>query len=167
MFLQQDLNATSDKVTTSPEILESFISTTMALDSVSNINHTCAIPSKTRPASSHDALLYIVVVLLFYACSMVILMIKYVRREKEEAEMAHYYNEYVAWERFKSPKYQIQQFMKRVSKPVARKEEIPEDYEDFVSCINEVIGDNSEINNEIKTALMDDEEVGNHQIVVI
>ena len=161
-LLQDDLNATSNRVTTSPELLDTFISTTMVQEHDSNVNQTCVTPANTRPTSSHDALLYIVVVLLFYACSMVILMIKYVRREKEEAEMAHYYNEYVARERFKSPKYQIQQFMKRIPKPVVRKEEISEDYEDFVSCLNEDIGDNSEINNEIKTALTDDEEVGNN-----
>ena len=156
MYLQKDLNATSDRVSEIPEIWESIVTTTMSLERISNVTPSCVTPSKTKPTSSHDALLYIVVVLLFYACSMVILMIKYVRREKEEAEMAHYYNEYVARERFKSPKYQIQQFMKRIPVPVIRKEEISDDSEDFASCLNEHVEDNScQIDSETKTDLVD------------
>ena len=155
MYLQEDLNATSDRGSVIPEIWESIVTTTMSPERISNVTR-CVTPSKTKSTSSHDALLYIVVVLLFYACSMVILMIKYVRREKEEAEMAHYYNEYVARERFKSPKYQIQQFMKRIPVPVIRKEEISDDSEDFASCLNEHVEDKScEIDSETKTDLVD------------
>jgi hypothetical protein len=62
--------------------------------------------------TSNDALLYIVTVLLFYSLSMVILMIKYIRREREEAEIAHYYSEYVSREKFKTPKFELQNYMK-------------------------------------------------------
>ena len=154
MYLQQDLNITSDKIPAVSEMLESYVATTLSPVQKSNITQNCDNPSKYTPTSSHDALLYIVVVLLFYACSMVILMIKYVRREKEEAEMAHYYNEYVARERFKSPKYQIQQFMKRIPVPVIKKEDASDDSEDFVSCLNEYIEDNSrDKGNETKTEI--------------
>lgn len=62
--------------------------------------------------TSNDALLYIVTVLLFYSLSMVILMIKYIRREREEAEMEHYYSEFVTREKFKTPKFELQSYMK-------------------------------------------------------
>lgn len=62
--------------------------------------------------TSPDALLYIVTVLMFYSLSMVILMVKYIRREREEAEMAHYFSEFVTREKFKTPRFEIQNYMK-------------------------------------------------------
>lgn len=52
---------------------------------------------------SHDALLYIITVLMFYSISIVILMVKYIRREKQEADLQQYYHEYVSREKFHSP----------------------------------------------------------------
>ena len=50
--------------------------------------------------SPFDAFLYIVVVLMFYSLSIVFLMIKYVRREQEEATLDYYYDEFVKREKF-------------------------------------------------------------------
>ncbi|RUS70542.1 hypothetical protein EGW08_021695 [Elysia chlorotica] len=63
---------------------------------------------------SLDALLYIVIVLLFYAFSIVILMVKYVRREREEASLRNYYHEFVSRDKFKSPQYRNKQSMRRI-----------------------------------------------------
>jgi len=94
---------------------------------------------------SHDALLYIVFVLLFYAFSIVILMVKYIRREREEAEMATYYAEFVSREKFKTPQYEIQCYMKKfklgpftdisICKQSTSKENSTDD-DDFVSCLD-------------------------------
>ena len=54
----------------------------------------------------NNALLYIVTVLLFYACSIVVLMIKYIRRERVEAEYDNYYYEYVSRDKFQEPRFQ-------------------------------------------------------------
>lgn len=81
---------------------------------------------------------------------MVILMVKYVRREKEEAEMAHYYSEFVARDKFKSPTYQIKHFMKTIAERTWEKE-ISDDSEDFVSCLDvEATDDRYEISKESK-----------------
>ena len=50
---------------------------------------------------SLDALLYIVVVLSFYAFAMIILMIKYIRRENQEAELRYIFLEFVKRDNFK------------------------------------------------------------------
>ena len=63
---------------------------------------------------SLDALLYIVIVLLFYAFSIIILMVKYVRREREEASLRNYYHEFVSRDKFKSPQYRNKQSMRRI-----------------------------------------------------
>ena len=89
------------------------------------------------PFRSHDALLYIVVVLLFYAFSMVILMIKYIRRERAEAEMATYYAEYVSREKFKTPQYELQSYMKKLNFDrftLVTPEVATDDEADFISC---------------------------------
>lgn len=50
-----------------------------------------------------DAFLYIIIVLSFYAISMVLLMIKYIRREEEEMSLDYYYTEFVKREHFQQP----------------------------------------------------------------
>ncbi|XP_033738425.1 uncharacterized protein LOC117325984 isoform X2 [Pecten maximus] len=50
-----------------------------------------------------DAFAYIFVVLSFYAVSMVLLMIKYIRREEEEVCLNYYYTEFVKREKFQNP----------------------------------------------------------------
>ncbi|XP_021373492.1 uncharacterized protein LOC110463311 isoform X2 [Mizuhopecten yessoensis] len=52
-----------------------------------------------------DAFAYIFVVLSFYAVSMVLLMIKYIRREEEEVCLDYYYTEFVKREKFQNPIY--------------------------------------------------------------
>ena len=54
----------------------------------------------TKSDENWDAFLYIVVVLLFYAVSMLYLVVQYTRREREEAVLEHYYTEYVKREHF-------------------------------------------------------------------
>lgn len=91
---------------------------------------------KPQTTTSHDALLYIVVVLLFYAFSMVILMVKYIRREKEEAEMAHYYSEFVSRDRFKTPMFEIRNCMQGLGLKSSSRFSSPtlDDDDDYVSC---------------------------------
>ena len=52
-----------------------------------------------------NALMYIVVVLMFYATSMTLLMIKYIKREREEALLNYYFNEFVKRETFNKNKF--------------------------------------------------------------
>ena len=61
------------------------------------VNQTSTLP---RPSAGLDALLYIVIVLMFYAVAMVMLMVKYVRREEEDAMLDFYYTEFVKREDF-------------------------------------------------------------------
>ena len=58
--------------------------------------------SSTEHSENSDlnAFMYIVVVLLFYAVSMVFLMIKYIRREEEEATLDNYFTDFVKREQF-------------------------------------------------------------------
>ncbi len=44
---------------------------------------------------SENAWMYILFVLMFYAFSIVVLMVKYIRREREGAKLEYYYNEFV------------------------------------------------------------------------
>jgi hypothetical protein len=66
-----------------------------------------------------EALFYIITVLMFYAVSIVILMVKYLRQEKQEAEYTNYYYEYVSRDKFQDPQYQnslgVQRTMKAVN----------------------------------------------------
>lgn len=81
----------------------------------------CATNSSNHdaePHSSQDALFYIITVLMFYACSIVILLVKYVKRERQEAAFTHYYCEYVTREKFQNPLYQNQQHMKKFMKSI-------------------------------------------------
>ena len=52
-------------------------------------------------ADSTNALYYILFVLMFYAFSIVVLMIKYIRREREGSKLEYYYNEFVKREWYK------------------------------------------------------------------
>ena len=135
-------NASNDTSNGTLNMVLSIGATTIVPTTNTNVTHNCEVPSKTKPTSSYDALLYIVVVLSFYACSMVILMIKYVRREKEEAQMAHYYSEFVAREQFKSPRFQVKQYMKTFAYIDNNKDVIRDDNsEDYISCLDVTVAD--------------------------
>ncbi len=69
-----------------------------------NVSNT-ATPETGK--SEFDAFLYIVFVLLFYALSMVLLMIKYIKRENEEAEWDEIYVDFVKREQYSAPYQQI------------------------------------------------------------
>ncbi|BFY99198.1 hypothetical protein BsWGS_02238 [Bradybaena similaris] len=71
-------------------------------------------PAAAKLPGSLDALLYIVIVLMFYAFSIAILMVKYIRREREEANLRNYYHEFVSRDKFRSAQYKNAQFMKRI-----------------------------------------------------
>ncbi|XP_059176099.1 uncharacterized protein LOC131955833 [Physella acuta] len=71
-------------------------------------------PAAVKLPGSLDALLYIVIVLMFYAFSIVVLMVKYIRREREEANLRNYYNEFVSRDKFRSAQYKNRQFMRRI-----------------------------------------------------
>lgn len=63
-----------------------------------------------------DAFFYIIVVLSFYAISLVLLMIKYIRREQEETSLDYYYTEYVKPTWFQRPDVQNRMAMARQGK---------------------------------------------------
>ncbi|KAK7495071.1 hypothetical protein BaRGS_00013711 [Batillaria attramentaria] len=63
--------------------------------------------------SDLDALFYIIVVLSFYAVSIVLLMITYIRREQEETSLDYYYTEYVKRTWFQQPVVQNRMAMDR------------------------------------------------------
>ena len=68
-------------------------------------NCSCSANNATATMLSDNgvgvsAFMYIVVVLSFYAVSMVLLMIKYIKREREEALFDYYYLEFVKRESF-------------------------------------------------------------------
>ena len=67
-----------------------------------------ATVSQKDTGGSHDALLYIVVVLSFYAFAMIVLMVKYIRRENQEAELTFYYTEFIKREKFQHSTYKTQ-----------------------------------------------------------
>ena len=54
------------------------------------------------------------VVLLFYAFSIVVLMVKYIRRENKEAYLRQYFDEFVAREQFQSARARNQISMKNI-----------------------------------------------------
>lgn len=65
-----------------------------------------------------EALFYIITVLMFYAVSIVILMVKYLRQEKQEAEYTNYYYEYVSRDKFQDPLYQNSLSVQRTMRAV-------------------------------------------------
>lgn len=67
-------------------------------------------------AGNLDAFFYIIVVLSFYAISIVLLMIKYIRREQEETSLDYYYTEYVKRTWFQRPDVQNRMAMARQGK---------------------------------------------------
>ena len=73
----------------------------------STANISC-VSTETPEDDSVDAFLYIVVVLSFYAFAMVVLMIKYIRRENQEAELSYYFTEFIKRDKFQSPTFQNQ-----------------------------------------------------------
>ena len=52
-----------------------------------------------------EAFMYIVVVIVFYATSIVFLLIKYARNDDEEKNLKYQYSEFVKRERFQAPQY--------------------------------------------------------------
>ena len=72
-----------------------------------------APPDKVGFSGELDAFFYIIIVLSFYAISIAFLMIKYIRREREEISLDFYYTEYVNRTWFQRPDVQNQLAMKR------------------------------------------------------
>ena len=70
--------------------------------------------------SEFDAFLYIVIVLLFYAMCMVLLMVKYIKRENEEAELDKMYVDFVKREKYSKPYQQIDHRTDKMSEYVKR-----------------------------------------------
>ena len=96
-----------------PHVTENQSSPVMVLCSnASSVAPAAAPANKTSP----DALLYIVVVLAFYALAMIILMIKYVRRENQEAQLTYYFMEFIKRDKFSSAEYQNRQDLKAVTR---------------------------------------------------
>ena len=97
-------------VTSIPELTMVNLLTVVTPTALDNSSVSTTRVSRT----SVNALTYIVVVLFFYSVSLVILMVKYVRREKEEADLRHYYYEFVSRDRFHSPRFQNKVYMDSV-----------------------------------------------------
>ncbi|KAK3611995.1 hypothetical protein CHS0354_011655 [Potamilus streckersoni] len=76
---------------------------TSQLNLCSNVTYP-RVP-ETKPPSV-DALMYIIVVLMFYTFSIVVLMVKYIHREKQEVQLFEYYREFVARDKVKLTLYQ-------------------------------------------------------------
>jgi UDP-N-acetyl-D-mannosaminuronic acid transferase (WecB/TagA/CpsF family) len=55
---------------------------------------------------------------MFYALSIIILMVKYIRRERQEAEIDSYYFEFVTREKFQTPQFVNTQKMCNILKSV-------------------------------------------------
>ena len=70
-------------------------------------------PEKMVYSGELDAFLYIIVVLSFYAISIALLMINYVRREREETSLDYDYMEYVSRSWFERPEVQNRLAMMR------------------------------------------------------
>lgn len=102
--------------------LESDNTTTNTTDSLIMMvsNKSCGevtsspTTADTKLSGSLDALFYIIIVLMFYAFSIVVLMVKYIRREREEANLRNYYYEFVSREKFRSAQYRNRQIMNRL-----------------------------------------------------
>lgn len=90
-----------------------------ANESFKNVNTTDASVDDFR--GSLDAFMYIVVVLLFYVCSIVLLMVKFIKRENEEGQLRVYYDEFVKRDHFNSPQYQNWLLVKATLRPQLNK----------------------------------------------
>lgn len=66
------------------------------------INAICCNKQTTVEENERAAFMYIVIVILFYALSIVILMVKYIRQEEDNARLEWYYDEFVKREHFRS-----------------------------------------------------------------
>ncbi len=54
-----------------------------------------SVNEELKDDDNGNAWMYILFVLMFYAFSIVVLMVKYIRREREGAKLEYYYNEFV------------------------------------------------------------------------
>ncbi|XP_076462525.1 uncharacterized protein LOC143294890 [Babylonia areolata] len=108
-------------------------------------NHTRGMLSDE---GSLDALLYIVVVLLFYAFSIVVLMVKYIRRENKEAYLRQYFDEFVARDQFQSARARNQICLKTIMERHSRA-----DSKDYVqlSMHQPKVGDHDQVHEEGET----------------
>ena len=87
----------------SSHLLALYRNLTLALESLANATKEQAASVDNTPFEddSSSAYLYIVFVLMFYAFSIVVLMVKYIRREREGSKLEYYYNEFVKREWYK------------------------------------------------------------------
>lgn len=93
------------EISTKPEII------------LSDTDYLCNTKNETTLLHwSNDPLFYIITVLMFYALSIIILMVKYIRRERQEAEYDNYYYEFVTREKFQTPQFKNTQNMSNVLK---------------------------------------------------
>ncbi|KAK2168891.1 hypothetical protein LSH36_13g03044 [Paralvinella palmiformis] len=73
-----------------------------------------------RDTSSPDAFLYFVIVLTFYAVAMTVLMVKYVRRENQEAQLSYYFHEFINRDKFNTPQYRNKQRVRVIKRTLTR-----------------------------------------------
>lgn len=87
------------------QLLSLYRNISRTLDSISRAHKATTLESNGTDVDdaakvevmddSANAYLYILFVLMFYAFSIVILMIKYIKREREGSKLEYYYNEFV------------------------------------------------------------------------
>lgn len=113
-LIDVDLASTTPQPMVTDEVLDIL----MGNFSSTNDSVICstALPDTAKQSleESLNALMYIVVVLLFYAFSLVVLMVKYIRRENKEAYLRQCFQEFVAREQFQSAQIRNQIHMQHV-----------------------------------------------------
>lgn len=93
--------------------------TTSIPDSNMSLNAACNSSLSNLDHSQMDAFLYIVVVISCYAICMIILMVKYIRREEEEVQLEFDFYEFITREKFHAATYQNRQNVRIVRKMLA------------------------------------------------
>lgn len=93
-----------------PHTEDISVTTTLPLPQHDQTGHTCVTDVTVTNTESEDkvnvdAFFYIVVVLTFYATSIVLLLIKYSRNDYEEVNLKYQYSEFVKRERFQTAQY--------------------------------------------------------------
>lgn len=96
------------------------------INATGDMGSALGVTSSTVSTNKHDshefdAFLYIIIVLSFYAISMVLLMIKYIRREEEELSLDYYYEEFVKREKFQNYRLRNLEALERTRRFIAQK----------------------------------------------
>ena len=78
---------------------ETTIGTAIVNHPGTNLHSTTHLSMQTKPEEL-QAFMYIVIVLLFYAMCIILLMVQYITRENEDAELNRYFTAFVRRDRY-------------------------------------------------------------------